>query len=247
MPSEGDALLAGNICNTWVYDPAEPVTSGAEVRAMYTEQVAWAVEAGADLIIAETNDYLGEALIAAEVIREAGLPSVVTFAAFEHDRTTDDVPIVEACKRLEASGADVVGLNCTRGPETMLPLLREIRAAVSCPVAGQPVPYRTTSDAPTFQALRNPDGQRAFPIGLDGHTCTRFEMAEFAAQRRDARGRLHRRVLRRRAPSRARDGRGARADTAGIALQPAARPPPGARRRESPRRSRRGPGTSEIS
>jgi betaine-homocysteine S-methyltransferase len=180
VAQEGDAMLAGNICNTWVYDPADPVASGAEVRAMYEEQVAWAVEAGADLIIAETNDYLGEALIATEVIGAAGLPSVVTFAAFESDRTTDDVPIVEACRRLEAAGADVVGLNCTRGPATMLPLLAEIRAAVACPIAAQPVPYRTTPEAPTFQRLRNPDGTKAFPIGLDGHSCTRFEMADFA-------------------------------------------------------------------
>jgi betaine-homocysteine S-methyltransferase len=176
---EGDALLAGNICNTWVYDPAEPETSGAEVRAMYQEQVAWAREAGADLIIAETNDYLGEALIATEVIREAGLESVVTFAAFETATTTDGYPIIEACKQLEAAGADVVGLNCTRGPATMLPLLEEIRAAVTCPVAAQPVPYRTTREAPTFQSLRN-GAERAFPIGLDPHTCTRFEMADFA-------------------------------------------------------------------
>jgi betaine-homocysteine S-methyltransferase len=185
VAQEGDALLAGNICNTWVYDPADPIASGAEVRAMYEEQVAWAVEAGADLIIAETNDYLGEALIATEVIRAAGLPSVVTFAAFETERTTDDVPIVEACRQLEAAGADVVGLNCTRGPATMLPLLREIRAAVSCPIAAQPVPYRTTPEAPTFQSLRTPDGSRAFPIGLDGHTCTRFEMADFARAARE--------------------------------------------------------------
>jgi betaine-homocysteine S-methyltransferase len=180
VASEGDALLAGNICNTWVYDPADPVTSGAEVRAMYEEQVAWAVEAGADLIISETNDYLGEALIATEVIRAAGLPSVVTFASFETDATTDGVSLVEACQRLEAAGADVVGLNCTRGPDTMLPLLREIRAAVSGPIAAQPVPYRTTPEAPTFQSLRNTDGTRAFPIGLDPHTCTRFELADFA-------------------------------------------------------------------
>jgi betaine-homocysteine S-methyltransferase len=62
----------------------------------------------------------------------------------------------------------------------MLPLLREIREAVSCPIAAQPVPYRTTAEQPTFQALRLPDGARAFPIGLDGHSCTRFEMADFA-------------------------------------------------------------------
>jgi betaine-homocysteine S-methyltransferase len=41
--------------------------------------------------------------------------------------TTDDVPIPEACRRLEEAGAAVVGLNCARGPETMISLLREIR------------------------------------------------------------------------------------------------------------------------
>ena len=38
---------------------------------MYREQVGWAAEEGADLIISETNDYLGEALIALEVIQES--------------------------------------------------------------------------------------------------------------------------------------------------------------------------------
>ena len=39
----------------------------------------------------------------------------------------DGVDVTEACKRLEENGASVVGLNCYRGPETMLPLLKEIR------------------------------------------------------------------------------------------------------------------------
>ena len=97
----------------------------------------------------------------------------------------DGVKIVEACQRLDAAGADVVGLNCTRGPATMLPLLREICAAVGCHVAGQPVPYRTTLEQPTFQSLRDGGGERAFPIALDPFTCTRFEMADFATVARD--------------------------------------------------------------
>src|SRR6266571_4720405 len=40
------------------------------VRAMYEEQLSWAVEEGIDFVIAETNDYLGEALIALEVIKQ---------------------------------------------------------------------------------------------------------------------------------------------------------------------------------
>ena len=180
VANEGDALVAGNICNTWVYDPASPDESGAVVREMYREQVAWAVEEGADLIIAETNDYLGEALIATEVIKEAGLPAVVTYASSTHEATMEDVPLEEACRRVADAGADVVGLNCSRGPATMLPILERIRETVDVHVAAQPVPYRTTSDEPTFVMLRHENGKRGFPIGLDPFTCTRFEMADFA-------------------------------------------------------------------
>jgi betaine-homocysteine S-methyltransferase len=180
----GGAMLAGNICNTWAYDPADAVTSGDNVRRMYRDQVRWAAEEGADFILSETNDYVGEALIGLEVIREFGLPSVVTFASSE-DETIDGFSFEEACKRLEDAGADVVGLNCSRGPETMLPLLERVRGAVSCPIAGQPVPYRTTPAQSTFQALRDDRGRRVFPIALDPFTCTRFDMADFAVAARD--------------------------------------------------------------
>jgi len=181
---DGNALLAGNICNTWVYDPEAPESSGEVVREMYREQVGWAVEEGADFIISETNDYVGEALIGLDVIQEFGLPSLVSFAS-SSERTIDGYEFDEACKRLEDRGADVVGLNCSRGPQTMLPIIDQIRAAVDCAVAAQPVPYRTTPSQPTFQSLRDADGTRVFPLALDSFLCTRFDMADFASSARD--------------------------------------------------------------
>jgi methionine synthase I (cobalamin-dependent) len=183
VAAEGGALVAGNVCNTWAYDPDDPSTHST-VRAMYAEQLGWAAEEGVDFVISETNDYLGEALIALEVIRGLGLPAMVTMAPTQPDRTRDGYPYAEACRILAAEGAQVVGLNCDRGPQTMLPLIAEIRQAVDCAVAVQPVPYRTDAAAPTMQALRGPDGQRAFPIALDPFGCTRFEMADFAVQAR---------------------------------------------------------------
>src|SRR5436305_2283322 len=41
VAAEGGALVAGNICNTWAYDPEDPGGSGAVVREMYREQVGW--------------------------------------------------------------------------------------------------------------------------------------------------------------------------------------------------------------
>jgi len=179
-----DALVAGNVCNTWAYDPDDRQAQDA-VRAMYDEQLRWAVEEGIDFVISETNDYLGEALIALEVIQGLGLPAMVTLAPTQPDQTRDGYSYVEACRILAAQGAHVVGLNCDRGPQTMLPLLARIRESVDCPVAAQPVPYRTDATALTMQTLRSGTAQRAFPIALEPFGCTRFEMAQFAVQARD--------------------------------------------------------------
>lgn len=57
----------------------------------------------------------------------SGVPAVITMTAYIPDMTTDDVPFPEACRRLEEAGAAVVGVNCGRGPRTMLPLVKEIK------------------------------------------------------------------------------------------------------------------------
>jgi betaine-homocysteine S-methyltransferase len=178
---EGDALVAANISNTWSYDPADARRTGAIVRAQYEEQLGWAVDEGVDFVIAETNDYLGEALIGLEVCQELGLPAMVTFASVHPTSTYDGYSYVEACRRAADAGAAIVGLNCSRGPETMKPLLEEIRAGVDAAVAAQPVPYRTSDATPAFESLTTTAGGRAFPIQLEPFACTRFEMAEFAA------------------------------------------------------------------
>ena len=176
IAAEGDALVAGNICNTWSYDPEDPHRSGAIVRAQYEEQLGWAVEEGVDFVIAETYDHVGEALIGLDVCKQLGLPAMVTFASVQPEGTYDGYGYVEACRILAEEGAAIVGLNCSRGPGTMLPLLKEIRAAVDVPVAAQPVPYRTSS---AFESLPG------FPIQLEPFQCTRFEMADFARRARD--------------------------------------------------------------
>jgi len=184
VADEGDALVAGNICNTWVYDHNRPEETGELVRAMYREQVAWAAEEGADFVIAETLDYVGEALIALEVIHDFGLPAMITFGSVRDD-TKDGCSFAQACQVLDEHGAEIVGLNCSRGPATMLPLIRDIRERVSCFVAALPVGYRTTPQQPSFQALRESDKERGFPIALDPFQTTRFDMADFALQARD--------------------------------------------------------------
>jgi len=179
---ESGTLCAGNVCNTNIYVGEQ---TEAEVRAMFEEQVGWAVDAEVDFVIGETFSWLGEAIVATEVIKDAGLPAVVTLVPHRDPATREGVQPAEACKALEQAGADVVGLNCSRGPATMLPLLEAIRSAVSTHVAALPVPYRTHASEPSFQSLHDPQVAhlpegRSFPTGLDPFTCTRYEIAEFA-------------------------------------------------------------------
>jgi betaine-homocysteine S-methyltransferase len=185
IAAEGGALVAANISNTWCYDTTDPTGSGAVVRAQYEEQLGWAAEEGVDFVIAETNDFVGEALIGLEVCHELGLPAMVTFASVHPTSTYDGYEYVEACKMLADRGATIVGLNCSRGPETMLPLLERIRSAVDVAVAAQPVPFRTSVATPAFESLQQDDGRRAFPIELESFQCSRFEMADFARRARD--------------------------------------------------------------
>ncbi|WES64007.1 homocysteine S-methyltransferase family protein [Microbacter sp. GSS18] len=180
-------LVAGNISNSNIWDPSD-ASAQAEVRRMFEEMVGWAVEEGADIIIAETFYYAGEALAALEVAKASGLPVVTTLAPMAIDRMADDVDIVETAVRLEQGGADVVGLNCFRGPETMMPWLKKIRAAVSTHVGALPVPYRTTSEEPTFFNLSDPHAHvpsphgRTFPTALDPLFANRYEVRSFAEE-----------------------------------------------------------------
>lgn len=184
VAAEGDALVAGNICNTNVFLPYDEESKKTS-RAMFEEQVGWAVDAGVDFIIGETFSFYEEALLALAVIREAGAIAVITLAV-HREGLRDDYTVPEACRRLRDAGADVVGLNCIRGPWTMLPVLEEIAKVVESPLAVLPVPYRTTPEAVNFQALTDPGcdciPDRAFPTALDNLTCNRYEIAEFAKQ-----------------------------------------------------------------
>jgi betaine-homocysteine S-methyltransferase len=189
VAADTGTLLAGNVCNTNVYDPAD-LASAERVRAMFTEQVGWAAEAGVDYVIGETFGFLGEALIALEVVREAGLPAVITLNLHDVPATREGMALPESMRRLAGAGAAVVGLNCGRGPATMLPLLPDLVAAADVPVAALPVPYRTDPAHPHFQGLVDeayplPSG-RPFPTALDPFTCNRYEIADFTRAAADA-------------------------------------------------------------
>uniref|UniRef100_A0A7S2L0P0 Hcy-binding domain-containing protein n=1 Tax=Zooxanthella nutricula TaxID=1333877 RepID=A0A7S2L0P0_9DINO len=190
VAEETGTIMAGNICNTSSYKVGDSA-SEEDVRMQFREQCQWAAEEGAELIIGETFDHFGEAVIALDEIKRVGLPPVITFAlanwtdgSKKGDRLLlqDDVGIVDACQRMHDDGAVVVGLNCHYGPNTILKPLAEIRKATNFPLAALPVGYRCTDHRPTMQEL---SAQGKTYTDLDPHTCTRDDFGEFATACRD--------------------------------------------------------------
>ena len=179
-----DLLVCGDVANTNIYNPDDK-KSLIECQKMYEEQVGWAKEAGVDFIVAETINWTEEMKIALKAIKDAGMIAVTNFSIKKGDKTREGHTPGDACKIMEDLGADVVGLNCYRGPAMTMKLLPEIRKKVSCHVAALPVPYRTTEEQPNFLNQKDPGcdcipGGNAFPVALDNLYCNRFEMAEFA-------------------------------------------------------------------
>nr|KAG5706936.1 hypothetical protein BaRGS_021442 [Batillaria attramentaria] len=156
-------LMAGNLSNTTSFDP-DDATIIERTREIFKEQVEWAVRGGADMMIAETFNDLGEAKLALEAIQKYGngIPAVVTLTPYFHDVTTDGVPIPQALRELEQLGADVG------------------------PLAALPVPFRTTPKQKTFQSLTDPEnGKKLYPLDLACVQCNRSDIREFALEARD--------------------------------------------------------------
>jgi betaine-homocysteine S-methyltransferase len=178
VAAEGNALVAGNLSLTWAYDPVDS-RSADRVRQLFDTQLETMVDGGVDFIIAETFTWLGEALLATERIRAAGLPAMVTMSYENAPKSYEGYGPGECAKRLAGAGTDIVGINCLRNPAATLPLMREVRQAVSGFIACQPVAYRTPAHQHDFTALPE------FPLGLDPLQLNREEMARFAREARD--------------------------------------------------------------
>ncbi|XP_071498382.1 S-methylmethionine--homocysteine S-methyltransferase BHMT2-like [Diadema antillarum] len=96
--------------------------------------------------------------------------------------TPDNVELNEGLRQLVAGGADVVGFNCTRGPDQIMQYVESaVQSNIGAPLAVLPVPYRTTDEHPSFLSIPDPKtGKQAFPADLDCLLCSRTDIVKFA-------------------------------------------------------------------
>jgi methionine synthase I (cobalamin-dependent)/5,10-methylenetetrahydrofolate reductase len=103
-----------------------------EARAAYHEQIEALIKAGADLLVIETQTDLYEIREAISAAREisAEIPIIASMTFTRDDRTLLGDNPGKVAKALNAYGADVVGINCSGGPNQLIRILKEMREAL---------------------------------------------------------------------------------------------------------------------
>jgi len=110
-----------------------------EILDIFHEQALALEERGVDFYILETFSYIEELLIAIDAIRSfSGLPIVAQLTYSEEGTTYGDVRPTNAAAQLKNKNVQVIGANCTLGPQALLPILQELAAVDDLRVSGMP-------------------------------------------------------------------------------------------------------------
>ncbi len=145
-----------------------------EYEATFREQAEALAEGGVDLFAVETMMFPQEATAAVRACKAAAnLPVMATmFFQYEEghdrDRTMWGESPAEVAKNLFAARNDVVGMNCGRGPDRAIVIIRQMREVTDAPLvaypnAGLPI---TTGDTVTYE-LDPEEMAREYPALLD--------------------------------------------------------------------------------
>src|SRR2546422_7056465 len=110
-----------------------------EILDIFHEQALALEERGVDFYILETFSYIEELLLAIDAIRSfSGLPIVAQLTYAEEGTTYGDVRPANAAAQLKNKNVQVIGANCTLGPQALLPILQELAAVDDLRVSGMP-------------------------------------------------------------------------------------------------------------
>src|SRR6202521_676726 len=110
-----------------------------EIQDIFHEQALALEERGVDFYILETFSYIEELLLAIDAIRSfSGLPIVAQLTYAEEGTTYGDVRPADAAAQLKNKNVQVIGANCTLGPQALLPILQELAAVDDLRVSGMP-------------------------------------------------------------------------------------------------------------
>ncbi len=141
----GKAKVAGSIGPTGHFVKPLGDLDFEEAFRIFREQAAALAEAGADYIIIETCIDIQEMRAALLAVKDVcSLPVICQLSYSEDGRTVTGTDPQSAAVTLAAMGADIIGVNCSLGPEQLLPVVKVLAENCDCPISVQPnagMPY----------------------------------------------------------------------------------------------------------
>lgn len=128
-----------------------------EAAAIFKEQIGAGMEEEPDLIVLETFMDLNMMVIAAEVAKQYDVPVFCSMSFEKMGRTMFGNSVEDILEELEPLGIDVVGMNCSLGPDLALPIIQEFREKTDLPLmfkpnAGMPVKDENGNEVSEYSA-----------------------------------------------------------------------------------------------
>lgn len=110
-----------------------------EIQGIFREQALALEERGVDLFILETFSYIEEVVLAIDAIRSfSGLPIVAQLTYSEEGTIFGDMRAPAVAALLRNKNVQIIGANCTLGPQALLPILQELASVDDLRVSGMP-------------------------------------------------------------------------------------------------------------
>jgi methionine synthase / methylenetetrahydrofolate reductase(NADPH) len=134
------ALVAGAVGPLGVrLEPYGP-TSLDEARGVFREQMSALLEADVDLFILETFGDLHEMEQAIAAAREVAptIPLIAQMTVGEDCHTPYGASVEDVARSLDKWGADIIGLNCSVGPQTILECIEKMAIVTTRKLSAQP-------------------------------------------------------------------------------------------------------------
>ncbi|MFW6381461.1 MAG: homocysteine S-methyltransferase family protein [Bacillota bacterium] len=148
-------LVSGSIGPTGKLMEPMGMMTFAEAYEVFAEQARILAGAGVDLINIETMTDLQEARSAVIAVKEnTPLPVICNLTYTENLTTITGTDPRTAVAVFEALGVDVIGVNCSLGPEQMIEVVKELSRYTQLPISYQP-----NAGQPVLE-----DGETVFPM-----------------------------------------------------------------------------------
>jgi len=138
--AKDNTLVAGSVGPLGVQIEPLGKLSFDEAKDAFREQVKGLLDGGVDLIIFETFSLVPEIVQAVRAVKElnSGIPIIAQVTINDDGKLVSGATLESFVAEATQLGVDVVGMNCSVGPKSMLEALESLKLLTALPISVQP-------------------------------------------------------------------------------------------------------------